>query len=129
MSYQSDRDIPRNVHRRVRVIEVKDEGPDQFVTVQGLKNEVIKLAISGQDFGLAGVPPVGSVGYLFAGNGRLDQGFLMGMRHPDYRVKGQAEGETSLYGKEGNRVHMKASGAIEITAKPGQDVHINPPTS
>lgn len=126
--YASDWHIPRNQSRRIKVIEVpKDDGPNQFITVAGLKNEVFRLAMNSQSFGFAEVPPVGSVGVLLAVNGRLDQGILIGMHHPDHRIKNQQPGEASVYGQPGNRVHMKANGDVEISGAGGGIVHINPP--
>lgn len=114
----ADAHIGRSAIRRVEVTAVDDSGPLQMVTVRGLDGETY-TAPMGQMFGLSSVPPIGSVGYAFMGNGRPDQAFLLGVEDPTLRPGGRADGEVILYGKEGQFVGMNANGDLVISA-PGQ---------
>lgn len=124
--FDADRHIARNLARRVEVIEVDDSGPIQSITVVGLADEYFTLPLRGQPFGLSGVPPVGSIGYLFAANGRLDQGFLIGMEHPDHRPRDLASGTCQLYGKAGQSITHDELGNTIIKPGAGGLVRINP---
>jgi phage gp45-like len=88
------------------------------VTVRGLDGEQY-TAPSGQVFGLTSSPPVGSVGYAFAGNGRPDQAFLLNLEHPDFRPVGQDPGAVKLYGQAGQFIGMGSDGNLVISA-PGE---------
>ncbi len=124
--FEVDQHIGRNLARRVQVIAVDDSGPIQTITVIGLADEYFTLPLRAQPFGLSGVPPVGSVGYLFAANGRLDQAFLMGMEHPDFRPRDLASGACQMYGKAGQSITHDELGNTIIKAAPGKTVSINP---
>lgn len=125
MTFFADRHIGRSAMRRVKVVEVKDTGTIQMVTVQGLKGEFFKFPYRGQPHGLTTVPTVGSVGYLFMASGRPDQAFLMGLEDPQLRPSGKAEGETWLYAKKGQTVELNDDGDLLIRSPSGV-VHINP---
>jgi len=129
MNFRADKHIPRNMCRRVEVVEVDDSGPIQTITVLGLADEYFTLPLRAQPFGLSGVPPVGSVGYLFAANGRLDQGFLLNMEHPSYRPRDLASGACRMYGQAGQSITQDEHGNTIIKPAPGGIVDINPPTS
>lgn len=128
MGYHADGDIGRNGMRRVKVVEVKDDGDIQTVTVSGLKGEFFKLSMRGQPHGVTGNPRVGSVGYLFMANGRPDQSFLMNLEHPEDRRKQKdlKPGESKLYGAKGQYVHHDEDGNIILKSVDGGIVHINP---
>ncbi len=126
MSYDADVDASRNVMRRVEVVEVDDTGPIQKVTVVGLADEYFELPLRGQPHGLTTVPQVGAVGYLFLGNGRPDQAFLMGLEHPDERPNERVEGESIMYAKKKQRVELDDNGDI-LMKSPEGIIHINPP--
>lgn len=126
MSFDADVHIGRSMTRRVQVVAVDDSGPIQTITVIGLADEYFTLPLRGQPFGISGVPPVGSVGYLFAANGRLEQAFLLGMEHPDHRPRNLADGVTQLYGKAGQSLTQDAGGNTIIKPGAGGQVLINP---
>lgn len=127
MSYHADGDIGRNGMRRVKVVEVKDDGEIQTVTVSGLKGEFFKLPLRGQAHGFTGNPRVGSVGYLFMANGRPDQAFLMGLEHPEDRKKNLESGESKSYGAAGQEIYHDKNGNVLIRSAGDGIVHINPP--
>ena len=125
--FAADKHVPRNMIRRVQVVEVNDTGELQTITVVGLADEYFTFALHSQPFGLSGVPPVGSVGLLFAANGRLEQGILMGFQDPESRPRNQAPGTVSTYGKAGQAIEHDADGNIIIRPGTGGIVDINPP--
>ncbi len=122
--FAADHHLGRNLMRRVEVIAVDDTGPIQMVTVKGLADEEYKLPLRGQGFGMTSVPPVGSLGYLYAANGRPDQAFLMGLEHPEHRPRDRKEGETVLYALLGTLIEMTDDGDVLIKT-PGT-FHSNP---
>ena len=128
MAYDQDQHIGRSFSRRVKVIKVVDTEKIQRITVSGLDGEEFELPLRGQPFGLTGVPPVGSVGYLYSANGRPDQGFLSDMEHPDHRPRNREDGETVVYGKAGQKIVLDKNGNVITTPGAGGIVHINPPS-
>jgi phage gp45-like len=68
-----------------------------------------------QPFGMASRPPKGGMMVVLAVGG--DQGDLVGLpaANPSVRMGGLGEGETVIYNAKGDRVLIKADGAIEIT--------------
>lgn len=125
MYWEADVHGSRNVMRRVEVVEVVDKGEIQEITVLGLADEEIKLAYRGQPHGLSSVPRKGSVGYLFVGNGRPDEAFIMGMEHPEDRPKNLKSGESVQYGSKKQTCLMDEKGNT-ILRTPQGIVHINP---
>jgi len=122
--WEVDEHATRNVKRRVEVVKVDDRPEIQEVTVMGLDEEEMKLPLRGQPFGMTSNPRVGSVGYLFAANGRPDQAFLMGLEHPEDRVKNKQDGESHMYGSKGQEMGMKRTGNLEHRTPRGR-VYIN----
>ena len=120
MSYAGDIDIGRNVLRRVEVIEVNDEGTQQFATVKGLAGEQIKLAYRGQYFGASGVPPIGSDGFALLIGGRPDQAVLFGIEHKDHRVRGLQPGEKAIYDASGQVIKLIKTGPEIVIDTPGK---------
>ena len=129
MGFHADENIGRNGVRRVKVVEVKDDGEIQTVTVSGLKGEFFKLSMRAQPHGITGNPRVGAVGHLFMANGRPDQSFLMNLEHPEDRAKQKdlKTGESKTYGSDGQYVHHAEGGNVIIKSTGGGIVHINPP--
>lgn len=122
--WQADRHATRNVIRRVKVVEVDDKPEIQEVTVEGLADEEIKLGLRGQPHGLTGNPRKGAVGYLFAANGRPDEGFLYGLEHPEDRVKDAKEGESHQYAAKGQRMAILKNGNLQHHTPKGR-LYIN----
>ncbi len=122
--YDADMDIGRNAIRRVEVVEVKDDGEIQMVTVKGLDEEVFDLPLRGQPHGLTSNPSPGAIGYVFMANGRPDQAFLIGLEHPEQRPRNLKPGESQTYAKEGQRILMDAKGDQHIDTPKGM-VYIN----
>lgn len=108
--YHADRNLGRNVIRRVEVVAVDDTGEIQKVTCVGLADEYFDLPLRGQPHGLTGVPRVGAIGYVFMSNGRADQAFLLSLEHPEDRPTSRADGETTMYASQKQEVYMDKNG-------------------
>jgi phage gp45-like len=126
MGWDADVHAGRSSSRRVKVIEVDDREDIQMATLEGLADEQFKLSYRGQSHGFTSVPKVGAVGYLFMGNGRPDQAFVMGLEHPDDRKKfnNQEPGESTHYGGADQQVKHDKDGNTHIKT-PGGIVYIN----
>lgn len=122
--WQADRHATRNVMRRVKVVAVDDRPEIQEVTVEGLADEEIKLPLRGQPHGLSSNPRPGAVGYAFLANGRPDQAFLMGLEHPEDRVKDAKEGESHQYAAKSQRMAILKNGNLQHHTPKGR-VYIN----
>lgn len=70
-----------------------------------------------QQFGVASRPRPGSLAVVIAIGG--DQGDMVALpvSDPGDRMGGLEEGETAIYGSDGTRVHIRADGSINETAR------------
>ncbi|MDU7520207.1 MAG: phage baseplate assembly protein [Roseomonas mucosa] len=106
----------RGVAVRGMVSGFDDTGAMQTVdgeTHEGVARGTIEVH---QPFGFASLPPDGAFTIFFALGG--DQGDMVALppMHPDYRFGGLEPGESVLYDDEGNRVHIRRGGIIEIVS-------------
>jgi phage gp45-like len=110
-----------------------DTGAMQTVdgeTHEGIARSAIEVH---QPFGFASLPPDdGAFTIFFALGG--DQGDMVALppMHPDYRFGGLEPGESVLYDYQGNRVHVRRGGIVEILSATKvriltQDVEIEAP--
>lgn len=101
---------------RVRLDEVDDTGKQQLLKTRGRKRELLggdKVKVPRMGIhGHASHPWKGSHGYAHIIGGNPDQTQIMGLEHPDKRLKNLQEGEAALYKDTNNWVLMKADGSI-----------------
>lgn len=103
---------------RFRVEESDDTGKQQLLRGKGRKRELFgstshKLVHTAR-FGYSSRPPRGSQGLAVSLNGNPDQMFVVHVEHPDYRPTDLEEGETRVYGYNGNYAYLKADGSIVL---------------
>ena len=95
--------------RRVRLLDLDDSGPQQKMRVAGLSGEELKDIVRIQPYGFTSNPPPGAEGLLLSLGGRSDRAMLLGMEHPDFRIKGQPAGYQAIYDQFGSEVSLVQS--------------------
>lgn len=117
MSFDADKHSARLQVRRVELVETRDDGPLQRVTVMGYEGERIKLAHRVQMFGDSSHAPPGAHGLALFVNGRPDQTILLGLEHQDHRPKNMPVGERVLYNAHGDKIFMYKEHMKVVTKK------------
>jgi phage gp45-like len=97
------------------VIAVRDGTMVQGLTVETHQG-VVRVVEVMQQFGISSVPPAGGVAVLLALGG--DQGDMVALPAgcPSARMGGLAPGEVVIHDADGNRIHLRAGGTIEVQA-------------
>lgn len=78
-----------------------------------------------QNYGFTSRPIPGADALALCVGGRRDHCIVVVVDDRRYRLKGLAEGEVALYTDQGDKVHLKRGGTIEITAS--SKVTVNAP--
>jgi len=103
--------VSRAVVRRV------DDGPKmQLLQVALLEGEVRGDLERFQGYGLTSVPKDGAEAVVVFPGGRRDHGLVVAVDDRRFRLVGLEEGEVALYTDEGDRIHMKRGGIVEVKA-------------
>lgn len=69
-----------------------------------------------QQYGFTSVPLEGAEAVVMFVGGRRDHGLVVAVDDRRYRMKGLANGEVAIYTDEGDHVHIKRGGTIEVKA-------------
>lgn len=69
-----------------------------------------------QEYGLSSRPKSGAEAIVLFPNGSREFGLVVAVEDRRFRLKALEEGEVALYTDEGDSIHLKRSGNIEITA-------------
>lgn len=106
----------RGLVRRAKPRSMDDTGASQTADVSILNGEHRSGVEVLQPFGVASMPPEGSLLVVLAVGG--DQGDLVAFpaAAPGARMGNMKPGEAMLYGLQGQRVLCRADGAVEILA-------------
>lgn len=75
-----------------------------------------------QEYGFTSRPLAGADAVVVFPGGNREFGLIVAVDDRRYRLKGLAEGEVALYTDEGDRIHLKRGGKIEISATSEVDV-------
>jgi len=93
---------------------IKDGQGIQLAKATFLKGETREDLERVQNYGMTSNPPDGSeVVGLFVGGNR-EHGFIIGCDNRTFRLKALAKGEVALYTDEGDKIHFKRGGLIQI---------------
>ncbi|WP_047396558.1 phage baseplate assembly protein V [Chitinibacter sp. ZOR0017] len=98
---------------RGRVTTVKNTGPVQLVSGQGLAGEPILDAELFQQFGLCTVPPEGSMLIALPVGGKSSHSIIVATEHGNYRLKILKSGEAALYSQDGAYVAVRRGRVVE----------------
>ena len=104
------------VVRRAVVGRVDDEAKLQATQVEALHGEVQDQLERFQDYGFTSVPKPEAEAVVLYPNGSASHGLVIAVDDRRYRLKGLAEGEVAIYTDEGDKVHIKRGGTIEVVA-------------
>lgn len=69
-----------------------------------------------QNYGFTSVPKVGAEGIFLSVGGAREHGVLIAVDDRRYRLKNLASGEVAIYTDEGDKIHFKRGGIIEVNA-------------
>lgn len=101
---------------------VDDEPGIQRVQLDLLAGETRAGVERLAEYGLTSVPLEGAWGLALAVGGNRDHLLVIATEDRRHRLTGLAPGEVALYSSAGQRVHLKASGEVEIQVPDGAQV-------
>lgn len=101
---------------RALVETVKDSTGIQTMQVSILKGEVKDGVERLQNYGFTSRPKKGAEACVLFLGGNRDHGIVIAVDDRRYRLKGLSEGEVALYTDQGDKVHLKRGGTIEVKA-------------
>lgn len=104
---------------------IDDDKVIQYVQVTLLKGEVRDKIPRLQDYGFTSVPHPGADCVYLSLNGNRRSGVVIKADNREYRLKGLASGEVAIYTDEGDLIHLKRGGNIEI--KGSSKVYVDSP--
>lgn len=96
------------------VENVNDGEGVQFLQVSLLAGELRDELEHFGNYGFTSSPPVGSEAVVVFVGGNRDHGIVVGIDDRDTRIKSQAEGEVTIYDKQGQYIKFKEGNIIEI---------------
>lgn len=94
----------------------KDSGPTQRLQVSLMADEVRDNLERVQEYGFTSRPKPGAEAVVLFPGGSRDFGLVIAVDDRRYRLKSLQEGEVALYTDEGDAIHLKRGGTIEIKA-------------
>ena len=110
--------LRRGLQQVVRVCtlnRVNDASAIQTVQVETLSGEVIEVPRI-QDYGITSVPLPGSKGVVVAIGGKTNGYVCIKMDDKRYRQVNLKPGEVALYDNQGQLVHLKEGGLMDLVA-------------
>lgn len=95
---------------------VDDSTKLQSVQIMLLADELRDQVERFQNYGFTSVPLAGAEAVAVAVAGNRDHALVIAVDDRRYRLKGLAEGEVAIYTDEGDKIHIKRGGTIEVVA-------------
>lgn len=95
---------------------VDDGTKMQSVQVDFGDDEVRDEVERPQSYGLTSVPFEGADATVVCVGGRRDHCIVLAVDDRRYRLRGLAQGEVALYTDQGDKIHLKRGGTIEVIA-------------
>ncbi|RQO63114.1 phage baseplate assembly protein V [Paucibacter sp. KBW04] len=95
---------------------VDDSTKLQSVQIMLLADELRDQVERFQNYGFTSVPLPGAEAVAVAVAGNRDHALVIAVDDRRYRLKGLASGEVAIYTDEGDKVHIKRGGTIEVVA-------------
>lgn len=97
--------------------ESKDDGPLQFIQATFLEGETKNNVRKMHHFGFTSSAPPGSecIGVSVAGN--REAVVVIATENREFRFKNLGNGETAIYSKDGDYIHLKGGNVIDIKTK------------
>ena len=110
--------LKRGLQQMLRIgslLKVNDAQPLQLVQVETLSGEIIEVPRI-QDYGITSVPMPGAKGVMAAVGGKTNSYVCIKMDDRRYRLVGLKKGEVCLYDYQGQYVHLKQGGMMDLLA-------------
>lgn len=86
----------------------------QTLQLDVLSDETLSDLERFQNYGFTGVPFKGAEAVVVFAQGNRDHGLVIAVDDRRYRLKGLQNGEVAMYTDEGDKIHIKRGGIIEI---------------
>lgn len=118
------RRVMQSISRAV-INTINDAGGIQKLQVALLADETHSNVDRIQQYGFTSSPLPGAEGVFVAVGGSREHGVIIALDDRRYRLKNLAPGEVALYTDEGDKIHFKRGGLIEVTAS--SKVQVNAP--
>jgi phage baseplate assembly protein V len=109
------RRISLMVGRCVLSAAADDKTLFQTLQVDALAGETLSELERFQNYGFTSVPFEGSEACVVFPQGNRDHGLVIAVDDRRYRLVGLKEGEVAMYTDEGDKIHIKRGGNLEIT--------------
>ena len=103
----------------------KDDKGMQLIKASILAGEDRDNVERFQQYGFTSVPLEGSEVIIVCPQGNREHMIAIAADDRRYRLKGMENGEVALYTDEGDKIHIKRGGAIEVVA--ATEVHVKSP--
>ena len=106
----------RMMVRRAVVTLVDDTLAMQGLQLTALDKQVIDGAERFQDYGFTSKPLAGAEAIVFNVGGAYNHPVVLVVDDRRYRLNGMADGEVAIYTDEGDKIHIKRGGTIDVVA-------------
>lgn len=107
---------------RAVIESVKDGGGIQFIKSNLLADENRDNMERFQEYGFTSVPLADAEAIVIFPGGNREHGLVIATNDRTFRLKSLADGEVALYTDEGDKIHFKRGGIINIVATSKVDV-------
>lgn len=95
----------------------------QSLQVDALADETLADLERIQNYGFTSVPFEGAEACVVFPQGNRDHGLVIAVDDRRYRLVGLEAGEVAMYTDEGDKIHIKRGGKIEVTASDSVDIN------
>lgn len=109
------RRVAQSISRAV-ITALSDSKDFQQLQAQLLADELHSNIDRIQNYGFTSVPKVGAEGIFLSVGGSREHGVIIAVDDRRYRLKNLASGEVAMYTDEGDKIHFKRGGIIEVNA-------------
>lgn len=110
------RRVSMAIGRAVLSAAADDAKTAQTLQADFFKDETLDDLERFQNYGFTSVPKEGAEAIAVFPNGNRDHGVIIAVEDRRYRLKGLAGGEVAMYTDEGDKIHIKRGGTIEVVA-------------
>ncbi len=101
---------------RAVVESLKDDGGLQVMKLNVLAGENRDNVERFQNYGFTSHPKPGAESVVIFQGGNREHGLIIAVDDRRFRLKGLAEGEVAIYTDEGDKIHLKRGGLIDVVA-------------
>jgi phage baseplate assembly protein V len=111
-----------NIVARAVVTAINDSGKMQVIKVSALAGEDKDSIEYFQDYGFTSVPKTGAEAVIVCPQGNRDHMIAVKVGDRTVRLKGLQEGEVAVYTDEGDKIHFKRGGTVQVVAATKVDI-------